>query len=71
MLVGGVLEWVLGNSFPSVVFCTFGGFWFCYGATLIPSFAAFAPYAPLDAGFNASLGETANTTNKDRRHPFG
>lgn len=66
MLVGGILEWVLGNSFPAVVFCSFGGFWFSYGATLIPAFAAYASYAPADAvsaaeglattGFNASFG---------------
>lgn len=66
MLIGGILEWVLGNSFASVVFCSFGGFWFSYGATLTPAFATFASYAPADAtssseglqttGFNASLG---------------
>ncbi|KAH6885744.1 GPR1/FUN34/yaaH family-domain-containing protein [Thelonectria olida] len=66
MLVGGILEWVLGNSFPAVVFCSFGGFWFSYGATLIPAFASFASYAPADAaspaeglttqGWNASFG---------------
>jgi succinate-acetate transporter protein len=66
MIIGGVLEWVLGNSFPACVFCSFGGFWFSYGGTLIPAFATYASYAPADAqssaeglatqGFNASLG---------------
>ncbi|KAH7250612.1 hypothetical protein FSOLCH5_000217 [Fusarium solani] len=66
MLVGGILEWVLGNSFPACVFCSFGGFWFSYGGTLIPAFGTYAAYAPADAesaaegltttGFNASLG---------------
>lgn len=75
MLVGGLLEWVLGNSFPAVVFCSFGGFWFSYGATLIPSFAAYASYAPAGAesaaeglsttGFNASFGESKK---RKRRH---
>lgn len=65
MVLGGILEWVLGNSFSSTVFCSFGGFWFSYGATLIPSFASYASYAPADAktaaegleqpGFNASF----------------
>ncbi|KAI6756716.1 hypothetical protein HG530_011314 [Fusarium avenaceum] len=65
MIIGGVLEWVLGNSFPACVFCSFGGFWFSYGGSLIPSFAAYASYAPADAtssaeglttrGFNASF----------------
>ncbi|CAH0001999.1 unnamed protein product [Clonostachys byssicola] len=64
MFTGGVLEWVLGNTFASVVFCTFGGFYFSYGATLLPSFNTSAAYAPADGpasagaatpGFNASL----------------
>ncbi|KAK1708421.1 hypothetical protein CaCOL14_008131 [Colletotrichum acutatum] len=66
MFVGGLLEWVLGNTFPSVVFLTFSSFWFTFGATLNPSFAAFSSYAPANAtsgaeglttqGFNASFG---------------
>jgi uncharacterized protein len=66
MLLGGILEWVLGNTFPSVVFCTFSGFWLAFASTLNPSFAAFGSYAPADAksvaeglatqGFNASFG---------------
>ncbi|CAM1501355.1 Fc.00g105170.m01.CDS01 [Cosmosporella sp. VM-42] len=66
MLISGILEWVLGNSFPAIVFSSFGGFWLSFGGTLTPAFAAFASYAPSDAaspaegmatrGFNASLG---------------
>ncbi|KAF6816467.1 gpr1 fun34-class plasma membrane protein [Colletotrichum musicola] len=66
MFVGGLLEWVLGNTFPSVVFTTFGAYWLSFGATLNPSFAAFSSYAPPGAasgaeglatkGFNASFG---------------
>ncbi|KAK2009880.1 GPR1/FUN34/YaaH-class plasma membrane protein [Colletotrichum eremochloae] len=66
MFVGGLLEWILGNTFPSVVFFTFSAFWFTFGATLNPSFAAFSSYAPAGAssgaeglttqGFNASFG---------------
>ncbi|KAH8902795.1 gpr1-like plasma membrane protein [Coniochaeta sp. PMI_546] len=64
-LLGGFLEWVLGNTFPSVVFCTFGAFFLSFAATLSPSFAAFSTYAPAGAdgseglvtqGFNASFG---------------
>ncbi len=66
----GLLEWILGNTFPSVVFSTFGAFFFSFGGTLNPSFAAFASYAPAgqDAaaglatqGFNASFGEPARS----------
>ena len=65
MIIGGVLEWVLGNSFASVVFFTFGGFWLSLGGTLVPSFAAYSSFAiPGQAaqtgiasqGFNAGIG---------------
>ncbi|OAP59513.1 hypothetical protein AYL99_06811 [Fonsecaea erecta] len=65
MLLGGFLEWVAGNTFPFVVFASFGGFWFSYGATLLPFFNAFGAYSPdpkdvaagLESkGFNASFG---------------
>ncbi|OAL23848.1 hypothetical protein AYO20_10868 [Fonsecaea nubica] len=65
MLLGGFLEWVAGNTFPFVVFASFGGFWFSYGATLLPFFNAFGAYSPdpedltaglASKGFNASFG---------------
>ncbi|KAM0745721.1 hypothetical protein T439DRAFT_330454 [Meredithblackwellia eburnea MCA 4105] len=31
LYVSGIMEWVLGNTFPSTVFCTFGGFWLTFG----------------------------------------
>lgn len=69
MFLGGILEWILGNSFTSVVFLTFGAFWLSFGGTLSPSFAAWASFAAegepaasgLQArGFNASFGESAD-----------
>ena len=65
MLISGILEFFLGNTFPFVVFCSFGGFWLSYGAVLMPSFnaAGFYTTSGLDnargfdsAGFNASYG---------------
>lgn len=69
MTVGGLLEWILGNSFPAVVFTSFGTFWLSYGGVLNPSFAAFSSYAKAGedgaeglqtTGFNASLGEPSH-----------
>ncbi|KAJ4160241.1 hypothetical protein NW754_003366 [Fusarium falciforme] len=70
MVLSGILEWVLGNSFPSIVFCSLGCFWLSLGGILNPSFGAFSFYAPADAkssaeglatrGFNASLGLKAS-----------
>jgi len=37
MTIGGVFEWVLGNTFPFVVFSTFGGFWLSLGVLFDPS----------------------------------
>lgn len=65
MLLGGLLEWVAGNTFPFVVFASFGGFWLSYGATLLPFFNAFGAYSPdpenitaglTTQGFNATFG---------------
>ncbi|KAF3760949.1 hypothetical protein M406DRAFT_18130, partial [Cryphonectria parasitica EP155] len=65
MILGGILEWVLGNSFPCVVFVTFGAFWLTFAGTLNPAFAAYSSYAATGQpaatgletqGFNASFG---------------
>ena len=46
MILGSLLEFVLGNTFPFVVFGTFGAFWLTFGATLTPSFNASIAYLP-------------------------
>lgn len=46
MLVGGILEFVLGNTFPFIVFASFGAFWLTYGATVTPYFNASGAYMP-------------------------
>ncbi|KAK1751520.1 GPR1/FUN34/yaaH family-domain-containing protein [Echria macrotheca] len=45
LLMSGLMEWFLGNTFPSVVFSAYGAFFFSFAGTLTPSFAAFASYA--------------------------
>ncbi|KAL2870273.1 transcriptional activator of ethanol catabolism AlcS [Aspergillus lucknowensis] len=45
LLITSILELILGNTFPCVVFGTIGGFWFAFAATMIPSFNAAAPYS--------------------------
>lgn len=34
-----------GNTFPATVFCLFGGFWFTFGATIVPSYNAYGMYS--------------------------
>ncbi|EKD15438.1 uncharacterized protein L3040_001810 [Drepanopeziza brunnea f. sp. 'multigermtubi'] len=46
MLVGGILEFILGNTFPFVVFMSFGAFWLSFAATLQPFYGAYAAFSP-------------------------
>ncbi|KAK8255571.1 hypothetical protein HDK77DRAFT_38423 [Phyllosticta capitalensis] len=65
MILGAIGEWVLGNSFPCVVFAAFGGFWSAQGATLTPDFNAYGAFATdpsnpatglQTVGFNSGFG---------------
>ncbi|KAF2035139.1 hypothetical protein EK21DRAFT_96916 [Setomelanomma holmii] len=69
MVLGGLGEWILGNTFPFVVFTSFGAFWLGFGATLQPFYNAYGAYKnPADAsstglettGFNVGLEPHAN-----------
>ncbi|KAJ5246865.1 hypothetical protein N7468_001848 [Penicillium chermesinum] len=55
LLITSILEFVLGNTFPCVVFGTIGGFWFAFAATMIPSFNAAAPYSSSTTSTSAGL----------------
>ncbi|KAK4499021.1 hypothetical protein PRZ48_009533 [Zasmidium cellare] len=64
MILGSLGEWVLGNTFPFVVFGTFGAFWLAYAATLQPFYNSYGAYKdPMTPGstgletqgFNASF----------------
>jgi len=63
MLVGGFLEWIIGNTFPCVVFMSFGAFWLSFAGTLQPFYNAYGAYSTTDnpadglttVGFNASF----------------
>jgi succinate-acetate transporter protein len=48
MVLGGFLEFILGNTFPFVVFGSFGAFWLTFGATLTPYYNAAIAYQPLE-----------------------
>ncbi|KEF52983.1 uncharacterized protein A1O9_10890 [Exophiala aquamarina CBS 119918] len=39
-VLGSVLEWILGNTFPFVVFACYGAFWLAMGVTLTPTYEA-------------------------------
>ncbi|KKK20547.1 hypothetical protein ARAM_005064 [Aspergillus rambellii] len=65
LMVGGFLEFIIGNTFSSVVFMSFASFYLTLGSTLQPFYGAYAAYSPsatdptagLDTqGFNATFG---------------
>jgi succinate-acetate transporter protein len=63
MIVGGFLEFILGNTFPFVVFSSFGAFWLTFAATLQPFYYAYGLYAPAgqpESAGMATVGFTAS-----------
>ena len=54
MILGAFLEFILGNTFPFVVFGSFGAFWLSFGATLTPYFNASIAYDPTHPATSAS-----------------
>ena len=61
MILGGLLEFVLGNTFPFVVFGSFGAFWFTFGATLTPAFNASIAYDPTNPAASSANPTFAST----------
>jgi uncharacterized protein len=61
MIIGSVLEFILGNTFPFVVFGSFGAFWLTFGATLTPFYNASIAYSPENPAAG-TLNPTFNAT---------
>lgn len=45
MFLGGILEFFIGNTFPFLVFCSMGGFFFSLASTSIPAFGVQGAFA--------------------------
>ncbi|MCJ1285717.1 hypothetical protein MMC26_005058 [Xylographa opegraphella] len=58
-IIGSVMEWIIGNTFPFVVFGSYGAFWLALGATLQPSFNAEGAYVPAGASAAVAAAGTA------------
>lgn len=61
MIIGSVLEFILGNTFPFVVFGSFGAFWLSWAATLTPFYnasIAYDPTHPATSGTNPTFAST-------------
>ncbi|KAL8891384.1 MAG: hypothetical protein Q9192_005752 [Flavoplaca navasiana] len=60
MILGAIGEWIIGNTFPFVVFGTFGAFWLTFGATLVPSFNAYGAYVTDPEVAASTMGNPGN-----------
>ena len=60
MILGSVGEWIIGNTFPFVVFGTFGAFWLSFAATLQPFFNAYGAYVTDPTVAAQSMGQPGN-----------
>lgn len=65
-MIANKTQWVLGNTFPFVVFGSFGAFWLGYAATLQPFYGSYGNYKnPASSsstgletvGFNVGVGK--------------
>ncbi|EJD05917.1 uncharacterized protein FOMMEDRAFT_26712 [Fomitiporia mediterranea MF3/22] len=57
-----IMEWLIGNTFPCVVFGTFGGFWISYAINVQPTLqlaASFAPASDVSNGITAAAAGAA------------
>ncbi|EXJ72442.1 uncharacterized protein A1O5_04946 [Cladophialophora psammophila CBS 110553] len=61
MIIGSVLEFILGNTFPFVVFGSFGAFWLSWAATLTPFYHASIAYDPNHPATSSMNPTFANT----------
>ncbi|KAK0882405.1 hypothetical protein LTR87_003700 [Friedmanniomyces endolithicus] len=60
MILGALGEWIIGNTFPFVVFGSFGAFWLSFAGTLSPSFNAYGAFSTTS---NPAEGLTVPTFN--------
>ena len=60
-ILAGLLEWVIGNSFPATVFLSFGGFYVAFGYILDPSKGLAASFATGDYAANGAANPLYNS----------
>lgn len=58
VVISGVLEWVLGNKFPFLVFCAYGCYWLPFSSTLTPSIGAYGHHSTSFSDMDSSAGLT-------------
>ena len=55
-LLAGLQEFKAGNTFGATAFCSYGGFWLAFAATLTPAFNVVGSYGGDTPAFHTALG---------------
>ena len=55
-LLAGLQEFKAGNTFGATAFCSYGGFWLAFGATLTPLFNVVGAYGGDTPAFHTAIG---------------
>ncbi|KAK3722124.1 hypothetical protein LTR37_002557 [Vermiconidia calcicola] len=63
-IIGAVMEWIVGNTFPFVVFASYGAFYLALGATFTPHYNAHGAYTDRGAYTDGRVG----TSSRAARH---
>ncbi|OLL23056.1 Protein alcS [Neolecta irregularis DAH-3] len=56
MILGGFMEFFLGNTFPFMVFTSFGGFWMAFSLMFVPATSGLAAFGDDLSPYYGSIG---------------
>ncbi|KAI5124524.1 hypothetical protein M0805_003048 [Coniferiporia weirii] len=71
LYLASIMEWLIGNTFPCVVFGTFGGFWISYGVAIQPTFGLAASFAPASDASNSITAAAAGAMTREYNAGLG
>ncbi|KAH8117437.1 GPR1/FUN34/yaaH family-domain-containing protein [Phellopilus nigrolimitatus] len=71
LYLASIMEWLIGNTFPCVVFGTFGGFWISYGVSIQPTFDLAASFAPASDANNGITAAAAGAMTREYNTGLG
>jgi uncharacterized protein len=69
-IIGSAMEWVIGNTFPFVVFGSYGAFWLALAATLQPAYNASAAYTEGLTGAGEAAGKAEFLSSFGEHLPY-
>jgi len=71
LYLASIMEWLIGNTFPCVVFGTFGGFWISYGIAVQPTLDLANSFAPASDASNGITAQIAGAATRQYNAGLG